>query len=111
MLQLNSKWRVNVDAYTWILERKKVNKSTGGEYWVAKSYHGSLAQAIDKFCDESLRRRFGKSDVDLNAILNAIQELKQVIHKVCADIRKDSQPITVGKTKDIEGIDINTLLD
>lgn len=105
MLQLNSKWRINADKYNWILEKRVANKDPKilDEFrWVGVSYHGKLSQAINKFCDVNLKRRFGKTDVDLASFLTAIEELKSTVNVACQGI--DAEALKVAAINESKGI-------
>lgn len=103
MLQLNKNWRINADAFNWTLERRGFNKNTQEEYWTAKSYHGTLEQALNRFCDNTLKRRFGNTELDLTEVLTAIDGLKKSVAKACKGITKQDIAATEEiKTEDFD---------
>ena len=100
MLQLNEKWRINADRYNWILEHRRVAKATGVEMWYAYSYHNSLPQAINKFCIGVLKNKVNKTNIDLEAFLKAIEDLKEVVNKACENIDQDTlKELTISENK------------
>lgn len=77
-LVIGKNWRVGADALNIILYQRQVNKKTGKEYWRAKGYFSTIANALTELVNQGVR---DTALADLKTICDKIDQLHRDILK------------------------------
>ena len=86
IINVNEKWRINVDeARNYSPEKKMLNSKTGEEYWKGYGYYGSAEGALSKIVSEDTIEKSG----DTTTIFEYTLALREV-SKGYTDILKEA---------------------
>lgn len=71
-IKVGREYRISTDKFNVTIEKKKIKKETGDEYWVAEGFFSSYKDALVALVNRDIM------DADLNSLKQIVKRLEQI---------------------------------
>lgn len=85
MIYINEQWRINADAYNWVLEKRRKIKERDEYSWNVVGFYPSLIATLLGYTERRSKSVAGNEELILN---NAIDKLDSIKSEIIEEVRK-----------------------
>lgn len=85
MIYINEQWRINADAYNWVLEKRRKIKERDEYSWSVVGFYPSLMATLLGYTERRSKSIAGNEDLTLSSVIDKLDSIKS---EIIEEVRK-----------------------
>lgn len=85
MIYINEQWRINADAYNWVLEKRRKIKERDEYSWSVVGFYPSLMATLLGYTERRSKSVAGNEDLMLSNVIDTLNIIKS---EIVEEVRK-----------------------